>query len=164
MTEAHLAPEVFDASERGDMRGTADGNWAIHNYEAPRLRSRDPGRGRKTHEGRQSRERPANLPVDRDPGVPVNGLPRHAVTKRRRGDTAVVVSRQGGGDPWRDENPGEDRLPSRGLTAADRSTDFRIELKPLKARTIPPSSLRVVPRPLLGAEQDATWWRGTGSG
>jgi NADPH-dependent glutamate synthase beta subunit-like oxidoreductase len=33
MNEAHLAPEVFDPSERGDMRGTAGGNWAIHNYE-----------------------------------------------------------------------------------------------------------------------------------
>ena len=33
MEEAHLAPEKFDPSERGDMRGTSDGNWAIHNYE-----------------------------------------------------------------------------------------------------------------------------------
>ncbi len=33
MTEAHLAPETFDPAEQGDMRGTASGNWAIHNYE-----------------------------------------------------------------------------------------------------------------------------------
>ncbi len=33
MEEAHLAPVKFDPSERGDMRGTSDGNWAIHNYE-----------------------------------------------------------------------------------------------------------------------------------
>jgi len=33
MKEAHLAPEKFDVKERGDMRGTSDGNWAIHNYE-----------------------------------------------------------------------------------------------------------------------------------
>jgi glutamate synthase (NADPH/NADH) small chain len=33
MEEAELAPEKFDAQARGDMRGTADGNWAIHNYE-----------------------------------------------------------------------------------------------------------------------------------
>jgi glutamate synthase (NADPH/NADH) small chain len=33
MAEAHLAPENFDAGERGDLRGTSSGNWAIHNYE-----------------------------------------------------------------------------------------------------------------------------------
>jgi len=33
MEEARLAPEQFDVKERGDMRGTSDGNWAIHNYE-----------------------------------------------------------------------------------------------------------------------------------
>jgi len=33
MEEAHLAPDKFDVKERGDMRGTSDGNWAIHNYE-----------------------------------------------------------------------------------------------------------------------------------
>ena len=33
MEEAHLAPEQFNAVEQGDMRGTSDGNWAIHNYE-----------------------------------------------------------------------------------------------------------------------------------
>lgn len=33
MEEANLAPEQFSADERGDMRGTSDGNWAIHNYE-----------------------------------------------------------------------------------------------------------------------------------
>jgi glutamate synthase (NADPH/NADH) small chain len=33
MEEAHLAPEHFDAVERGDMRGTSGGNWAVHNYE-----------------------------------------------------------------------------------------------------------------------------------
>ena len=31
--EANLDPEEFDAEERGDMRGTSDGNWAVHNYE-----------------------------------------------------------------------------------------------------------------------------------
>lgn len=33
LEEAGLSPEHFDAKERGDMRGTAFGNWAIHNYE-----------------------------------------------------------------------------------------------------------------------------------
>jgi NADPH-dependent glutamate synthase beta subunit-like oxidoreductase len=33
MEEAHLAPEKFDAAALGDLRGTSDGNWAIHNYE-----------------------------------------------------------------------------------------------------------------------------------
>jgi NADPH-dependent glutamate synthase beta subunit-like oxidoreductase len=33
MTEANLAPDAFDAATVGDMRGTSDGNWAIHNYE-----------------------------------------------------------------------------------------------------------------------------------
>jgi len=31
--EANLDPDVFDSGERGDMRGTDDGNWAVHNYE-----------------------------------------------------------------------------------------------------------------------------------
>jgi glutamate synthase (NADPH/NADH) small chain len=31
--EANLDPAVFDPEERGDMRGTDDGNWAVHNYE-----------------------------------------------------------------------------------------------------------------------------------
>ncbi|KAA6185970.1 NAD(P)-binding protein [Thiohalocapsa marina] len=33
MTEQHLAPEAFKAADRGDMRGTSSGNFAIHNYE-----------------------------------------------------------------------------------------------------------------------------------
>jgi Pyruvate/2-oxoacid:ferredoxin oxidoreductase delta subunit/pyruvate/2-oxoglutarate dehydrogenase complex dihydrolipoamide dehydrogenase (E3) component len=33
LKEAGLTPEHFDAAERGDMRGTSSGNWAIHNYE-----------------------------------------------------------------------------------------------------------------------------------
>ncbi len=32
MEEAHLAPERFDA-HAGDMRGTSDANYAVHNYE-----------------------------------------------------------------------------------------------------------------------------------
>jgi NADPH-dependent glutamate synthase beta subunit-like oxidoreductase/Pyruvate/2-oxoacid:ferredoxin oxidoreductase delta subunit len=31
--EANLDPDEFEAEERGDMRGTSDGNWAVHNYE-----------------------------------------------------------------------------------------------------------------------------------
>jgi len=31
--EAGLDPEKFDAEERGDMRGTSLGDWAVHNYE-----------------------------------------------------------------------------------------------------------------------------------
>ena len=31
--EANLDPDTFDPEERGDMRGTSDGNWAVHNYE-----------------------------------------------------------------------------------------------------------------------------------
>jgi glutamate synthase (NADPH/NADH) small chain len=33
MTEAHLAPEQFEVKEAGDLRGTSDANFAIHNYE-----------------------------------------------------------------------------------------------------------------------------------
>lgn len=33
MEEARLAPQVFKPEERGDMRGTSMGNWAVHNYE-----------------------------------------------------------------------------------------------------------------------------------
>ena len=33
MQEAHLAPEQFSVEAQGDLRGTAEGNWAIHNYE-----------------------------------------------------------------------------------------------------------------------------------
>ncbi|BCU06801.1 NAD(P)-binding protein [Allochromatium tepidum] len=33
LTEAHLAPESFVAGQAGDMRGTSDANYAIHNYE-----------------------------------------------------------------------------------------------------------------------------------
>jgi glutamate synthase (NADPH/NADH) small chain len=33
MTEAHLAPEEYNPAERGDLRGTSDANYAIHNYE-----------------------------------------------------------------------------------------------------------------------------------
>ncbi len=33
MTEAELAPDRFRAEDLGDLRGTAAGNWAIHNYE-----------------------------------------------------------------------------------------------------------------------------------
>ena len=31
--EANLDPEAFEADERGDLRGTSSGNWAVHNYE-----------------------------------------------------------------------------------------------------------------------------------
>ena len=33
LRETNLAPEDFDVSERGDLRGTSDGDWAVHNYE-----------------------------------------------------------------------------------------------------------------------------------
>ncbi len=33
LKEAGLAAEHFDVSERGDLRGTSDGDWAVHNYE-----------------------------------------------------------------------------------------------------------------------------------
>ena len=33
MAEAHLAPEAYTPAERGDLRGTDDANYAIHNYE-----------------------------------------------------------------------------------------------------------------------------------
>jgi NADPH-dependent glutamate synthase beta subunit-like oxidoreductase len=33
LEEAGLTPDAFDAKERGDMRGTSNGNWAVHNYE-----------------------------------------------------------------------------------------------------------------------------------
>ena len=33
LEEAGLTPDGFDVGERGDLRGTSDGNWAVHNYE-----------------------------------------------------------------------------------------------------------------------------------
>ncbi len=33
LTEAELTPETFMVSERGDLRGTSDAKFAIHNYE-----------------------------------------------------------------------------------------------------------------------------------
>ncbi len=33
MTEAHVAPDQFKVEESGDLRGTSDANYAIHNYE-----------------------------------------------------------------------------------------------------------------------------------
>ncbi len=33
MTEAHLAPEEFRVEKGGDLRGTSDANFAIHNFE-----------------------------------------------------------------------------------------------------------------------------------
>lgn len=33
MEEAGLSADDFVAEERGDMRGTSSGNWAVHNYE-----------------------------------------------------------------------------------------------------------------------------------
>ena len=33
LVEAGLSPSHFDIGERGDLRGTSSGNWAIHNYE-----------------------------------------------------------------------------------------------------------------------------------
>jgi len=33
MEEANLAPEQFNPGERGDLRGTSAGNWAVHNFE-----------------------------------------------------------------------------------------------------------------------------------
>jgi NADPH-dependent glutamate synthase beta subunit-like oxidoreductase len=33
LAEAGLTPEHFDAKDVNEMRGTADGNWAVHNYE-----------------------------------------------------------------------------------------------------------------------------------
>ncbi len=33
MEEAGLAPEHFEVDKRGDLRGTASGDWALHNYE-----------------------------------------------------------------------------------------------------------------------------------
>jgi len=33
MTEAHLAPSEFKVDESGDLRGTQDASYAIHNYE-----------------------------------------------------------------------------------------------------------------------------------
>ena len=72
------------------------------------------------------------------------------------------MSRQGGGTPWRDET--QERIGShRRLNPADRSTDFRIGLKPLKTRPTPPVFLHATPNLLLGAAEDATWRRGNGS-
>jgi hypothetical protein len=74
----------------------------------------------------------------------------------------LVASKQRGGTPWRDET--HERIGShRRLIPADRSTDFRIGLKPLKARSKPAALSRVTPTPLLGAAMDDTRWRGDGA-
>jgi hypothetical protein len=76
--------------------------------------------------------------------------------KRKRGDAAAVASKQKGRNPWRDET--QERIGShRRLVPADRSTDFRTGLKPLKTRPTPLTLLRVTPNSLLGAREDATW-------
>ena len=33
LAEAGLSPERFDASDPNELRGTSNGNWAVHNYE-----------------------------------------------------------------------------------------------------------------------------------
>jgi glutamate synthase (NADPH/NADH) small chain len=33
LVEQNLAPQDFSVAERGDLRGTSEGNWAVHNYE-----------------------------------------------------------------------------------------------------------------------------------
>jgi glutamate synthase (NADPH/NADH) small chain len=33
LEEQNLAPEKFEVAALGDLRGTSDGNWAVHNYE-----------------------------------------------------------------------------------------------------------------------------------
>jgi NADPH-dependent glutamate synthase beta subunit-like oxidoreductase len=33
LAEQDLSPVPFDVKERGDMRGTQNGNWAVHNYD-----------------------------------------------------------------------------------------------------------------------------------
>jgi glutamate synthase (NADPH) small chain len=33
LQEAGLMPDQFEVGARGDLRGTSDGNWAVHNYE-----------------------------------------------------------------------------------------------------------------------------------
>jgi hypothetical protein len=69
------------------------------------------------------------------------------------------VSTQRGGTPWRDET--QERIGShRRVKTADRSTDFRTGLKPLKVRLETPTLSRVTPNPLLGAAEDATRQRG----
>jgi hypothetical protein len=74
----------------------------------------------------------------------------------------LVVSWQGGRDPWRDET--QERIGShRRLTTVDRSTDFRIGLKPLETRPTPPTHSRVLPRTcsseLADGRHVATWER-----
>jgi hypothetical protein len=83
--------------------------------------------------------------------------------KRTRGDAAQVVSMQERGIPWRDET--QERIGShRRVKTADRSTDFRTGLKPLKARLETPTLSRVTPNPLLGAAEDDTRQRGKAPG
>jgi hypothetical protein len=48
------------------------------------------------------------------PGMPPLACFGTPSEKRRRVETAQVVSRQERGNPWRVEIPGEDRLPSCG--------------------------------------------------
>jgi len=33
LNEVNRAPETFDVAKFGDLRGTSEGNWAVHNYE-----------------------------------------------------------------------------------------------------------------------------------
>lgn len=77
--------------------------------------------------------------------------------KRMRVETALVVSRQERGNPWRAENPTRGSAPIVRLTPADWSTDSRNGLKPLKARPKPTAFSHTTLKPLFGAVEDDGW-------
>jgi hypothetical protein len=111
-------------------------------------RTGNPGRAAVSRETSQPR-------CFRNPGAPATACSRMPSKKRTRGDTATVVSRQRGRDPWRDET--QERIGShRRLNPVDRSTDFRFGLKPLKTRPIPPRFSRVTPTPTPRRKQRTT--------
>ncbi|MGV6826656.1 MAG: NAD(P)-binding protein [bacterium] len=65
LEEAGLSADEFNVAERGDMRGTSSGNWAIHNYEdrsfAEIIKSEELFLGHFEHEDRYARSE--NVPT-----------------------------------------------------------------------------------------------------
>jgi hypothetical protein len=110
---------------------------------------RIPGRGQEIQEGRQSRERPAHRPADRDSEAQAPACFGTPEPKCVRGDAATVASRRDGGTPWRNENPRRGSAPFVRPITAERSTDFRVGLKPLRARSTPTAHLRETDGPAL---------------
>jgi hypothetical protein len=108
-----------------DQNAQASGRKTV-----PRTRTGSPGGAAVSRE--MSRPPRRSIPCSAR-GWPVRTPPRSA-----RGETRHRPGQgEEGETPGGLKIPGEDRLPSCGVTPADRSTDFRYELKPLEACSKP---------------------------